>query len=135
MLLGALGSWLLLPLSLTCGFVGLSMEALLLQQEIRQISIVEAMVTKSMTRELQRTKIARRRIDVSSPEVRITRSAMTARPEAAMRERSVARLTERTRHKFLVRLFRHNKRRPVRAYSTIAATSTWTVIPLVVALL
>ena len=104
------------------------MEELLLQKEIRQISIVEAMVAKSITRELQRTTIATRGINGCSPEERIARSAKTARPEAATRERSVAKLTERTRHKFLVWLFRHSKRRPVRAYSTIAATSRWTRI-------
>ena len=103
------------------------MEELLLQNEMRQISIVEAMVAKSITRELQRTTIATRGINGCSPEERIARSAKTARPEAATRERSVAKLTERTRHKFLVRLLRHSKRRPVRAYSTIAATSTWMI--------
>ena len=48
------------------------------------------------------------------------------RPDAPKRESSVEMFTERMRHRFFVRLLRHNKRTPVMAYRTIDATSTWT---------
>ena len=85
------------------------------------------MVAKSITRELQRTTIARRRnAGWSLGSTRIARRAKTVRPEAPKREKRVERLTERMRHKFFVRLLRHSKRRPVTAYKTIAPTSTRT---------
>ena len=101
------------------------MAALLLQNEICQISIVDAMVAKSITRELRRTIAGRRRI--GGWPVRIATREKTVRPEAAKRERSVEMLTEMMRQKLLVRLVvRQSKRRPVTAYRTIAATPTST---------
>ena len=102
------------------------MAALLLQNEICQISIVDAMVAKSITRELRRTIAGRRRI--GGWPVRIATREKTVRPEAAKRERRVEMLTEMMRHKLLVRLVRQSKRTPVTAYRTIAATSTCTSV-------
>jgi len=108
---------LALPLTLTWTFDELSMAALLLPNETRQISIVDAMVAKSITRELARTTTALRRNAGWPPWTpRIATRAKTVRPEAAKREKRVARSTERTRHKFfLVGPLRHNKSTPVTA--------------------
>ena len=104
----------------------LSMAALLLQNEICQISIVDAMVAKSITRELRRTIAGRRRI--GGWPVRIATREKTVRPEAAKRERRVETMTEMMRHKLLVRLVRQSKRTPVTVYRTIAATSPCTSV-------
>lgn len=82
-----------------------------------------------MTRELRRTKIACSRFagmpSLGSLIALIATRAKTIR-EAPKRESSVEMFTERMRHRFFVRLLRHNKRTPVMAYRTIDATSTWT---------
>lgn len=117
-----------MPVTLTFTFVRLSMAALLLKKDLRQISIVDTVVAISITRELRRTKIACSRFAgvPSLGSLRIATRAKMVRPDAPKRESSVEMLTERMRHRFFVRLLRHNKRTPVMAYRAIAALSTWT---------
>ena len=100
------------------------MAALPLKNKICQICIVDTMVAISMRRELRRTTIVCSRFADRS--LRIATRAKMVRPDDPKRERRVEMLTERVRHRFFVRLLRHNKRTPVVAYRTIAAMSTWT---------